>query len=166
MIDIKASGQDVPEKSDYHSAIKDQSNNIAGEFNTIVIKTLNNENYKPPTKKHGREESNLDNSIRWIIIIFSGFIMFSFLCYFGIPLLYTIINSLYTTESSYNAEVEFMININNDSIEETRYQHVFVDTPDIYIEEETYDHKIVPLNKESNLPGENAAFNNVQVSKI
>ncbi|XP_028045016.1 lysosomal alpha-glucosidase isoform X2 [Monomorium pharaonis] len=164
MISVKASGQDVPEKSE-HSAIKDHPNNIARGFNAIVIKTLDDEIYKPPTTKKHERKLILDNKTKWIIILFFGLIMFYFLLYFGIPLLLMIINSLYITKSSYSAEVEFMIGINNDSIEETRYQHIFVDTQDIYIEEEMYDVKIVPLNQESNLSGE-TTFNNAQCSNI
>ncbi|XP_039303833.1 lysosomal alpha-glucosidase isoform X2 [Solenopsis invicta] len=166
MVALKANGQDIPEKSEYHGAIQDQSNNPAGGFNTIMIKTLCNEAYKPSTKKH-EKEWNLDKNIRRIIILlFFSLITFSFLFYFGTPLLSMIINPLYTTESNYNAEMEFMIDINNDSIEETRYQHILVDTPDIYIEEETYDREIVPWNKESDLPEESTAFNNAQCSNI
>ncbi|XP_071566173.1 lysosomal alpha-glucosidase isoform X1 [Temnothorax nylanderi] len=165
MTDVKAPGQDVPEKSGHHSVIKDHSNNIAGGFETIVVKTSNNEFHKPSTEKHEKGESNLDkrsNIKRLIITLFFSLIATLLLFHLGLPLLYLIINPLRTTTSSYNAEVEFMININNDSIEETRYQHVLVDTPDIYIEQETYDRKIVPLKKESNLPEENASFDNAQ----
>lgn len=166
-MNVEESGRDVPEKSEYHSAIKDHSNNVAGGFNTVVIKTLNNESYKPLSSKN--EDSNLDkrnNTNRIIIMVFFGLIAISLLFHLGIPVLYTIIYPLHTTVSNYNAEVEFMIDINNDTIEETRYQHILVDTPDIYIEQETYDRKIEPLKKESNLPGENVAFNNAKVSEI
>jgi len=164
----EASGQDVPEQSGYHTAIKDHSNNIAGGFNTIVIKTLNNESCEQSMKKHEREELNLDkryNIKRIVMMLFLSLITVSLLFHLGLPLLYMIINPLRTIVHSYNAEVEFMININNDSIEETRYQHILVDTPDIYIEQETYDRKVVPVQKENSLPGENTAFNKTQVSK-
>lgn len=169
MIDVEGRGN-VPEKSGCDSVIKDYSNNITGGFNTVVGETLNNEFYKSSTKNYEREDSNIDNikrnNIKRIIItLFFGLIAISLLLHVGLPLLYIIINPR-TTTSSYNEEVEFMIDINNDSIEETRYQHILVDTPDMYIEQETYDRKIVPLNKESNLPGKNASFDNAQVSEI
>lgn len=167
VLDIETSGQNIPEKSEYHSSIKDHSNNIAEGFNTIVIKTLNNESYKPSSTKN--KDSNFDkrNNTNRLIMVFFSLIAFSLLLYLGIPvLLYAIIYPLHTTVSNYNTEVEFMIDINNDMIEETRYQHILVDTPDIHIEQETYDRKIEPLKKESNLPGENVAFNIAKVSEI
>lgn len=166
MTDVETNGQD-PEKSGYYDVIKNHSSNIVGGFNTIVVKTLKNESRKLSMKKHKREESNLDkrnNISRIIITLFFGLITASLLFYLGLPILNVIINSLRTSTSSYDAEVEFMIDINNDSIEETRYEHILVDTPDMYIEQETYDRKIIPLKKESNLPGDNTSFGNVQVS--
>ncbi|XP_011052776.1 PREDICTED: lysosomal alpha-glucosidase-like isoform X2 [Acromyrmex echinatior] len=168
MADVEASGQDVSEKSGYYSATKDRPNKIMEKFNTVVVKTLNNKFYEPSMKKYEKEELNLDkrhNVKRIIITLFLGLITALLLCHLGLPLLYAIINPLRTV-NSYNAEVEFMIDINNDSIEETRYQHILVDTPDIYIEQETYDRKIVPLKEESNLSEENTAFNNAQCSNV
>ena len=161
MANVEINRQDVSEKSRYYSATKERPNKIMEKFNTIVVKTLNNKFYEPSIKKHEKEESNLDkrhNVKRTIMTLFLGLITALLLFHLGLPLLYAIINPLRTI-NSYNAEVEFMIDINNDTIEETRYQHILVDTPDIYIEQETYDRKIVPLKEE------NTAFNNAQVSK-
>lgn len=147
--------------------MKDPSSNIVGKFNTIVIKTFNNESQKPSMKE--KEQSNFDkrnNISRIIVTLFFGLIAGSLLFYLGLPILYAIISSLHVTTSSYDAEVEFMIDINNNSIEETKYEHILMDTFDVYIEQETYDRKIVPLKKESNLPGENASFGNAQVSSL
>lgn len=168
MADVEASGQDISEKSGCYSTTKDHSNKIMEKFNSIVVKTLNNKFYEPSMKKHEKEELNIDkrhNIKRMIMTLFFCLITALLLFHLGLPLLYAIINPL-CTMNSYNAEVEFTIDINNNSIEETRYQHILVDTPDIYIEEETYDRKIVPLKEESNLSEENTAFNNAQVSKI
>ena len=168
MADVEANGQDVSEKSGYYSATKDRPNKIMEKFNTIVIKTLNNKFYEPSMKKHEKEKLNLDkryNIKRMIMTLFLGLITALLLFHLGLPLLYAIINPL-RTMNSYNAEVEFMIDINNDSIEETRYQHILVDTPDIYIEQETYNHKIVSLKEQNNLSEENTAFANAQVNKI
>lgn len=162
MIDMEAYKQDVPEKPGYHSVIKEHLKNIARGFTNV--KTLNNESHKQSTKKEEREEANKRNNVkRMIITLFFGLIAASLLFHLGLPLLYIITNPLRTIVTSYKEE--FMININNDSIEETRYQHILVDTPDMYIEQETYDRKVVPLKKE-NSPGESASLVNTQVSKI
>ncbi|XP_011686550.1 PREDICTED: lysosomal alpha-glucosidase-like isoform X1 [Wasmannia auropunctata] len=164
MTDVKASGQDVPEKAGYPGASKGHTNNIAGGFNAIVIEALSNESHEALIKGHGREGPNLDKRyIKRIIMLFLfGLIAASLFLNLGLPLLYKLTNPLRTTVNSYNTEVKFIINVNNGRIEETRYQHILVDTPDIYIEQETYDSKIVPLTKESNTPGENAIFGNTQ----
>lgn len=169
MIDVEARKQDIPEKAGYHSVMKEHLNNFTGGFNTIVVKTLNDESHKQSTKKQEGEKSNLDkrNNIKRIIItLLFGLIIASLLFHLGLPLLYIITNPLRTIATSYNEEVEFMIDINNDSIEETRYQHILLDTPDVHIEQETYDRKVVPLKRESNLPEENVSLVNTQVSKI
>lgn len=165
MTDVEKHGQDFSEKSD--SLMKDSSSNIVRKFNTIVIKTPNNESQKPSMKKKKQSNFNKRNNINRIIItFFFGLIVGTLLFYFGLPILYAIISSLYTTTSSYNEEVKFTIDINNNSIKETKYQRILLDSFDVYIEQETYDHKIVPLKKESDLLGKNASFGNVQVSLL
>ncbi|XP_011882286.1 PREDICTED: lysosomal alpha-glucosidase-like [Vollenhovia emeryi] len=169
MTDAEARGQDVPEKSQFHGTAKEHSNNIAGGFNDVFVKILNDESHKPSAKEREKEESNLyrRNSVKRIAItLFFGLLAALLLFYLDLPLLYMIMGPSRTATSSYDAEVEFMIDINNDSVEETRYRHILVDTPDVYIEQETYDRKIVPLNEGSNPPGGNESFGVQQCTNV
>ncbi|KAL0117978.1 hypothetical protein PUN28_008981 [Cardiocondyla obscurior] len=116
-----------------------------------------------PKKKREMERMNINKhyKIKCIVLttIFFSFIVTSILFYFGVPLVYLIANPLHIF--SYNTKVEYTIHINNDTIEETKYEHILLDTPVMHIDKKTYDLKIVSLTK-GNSPEQNASFDNAQ----
>jgi len=170
MANVTTNGQDA-HKLVYHDALaKDYSDNFARKSDIIAKKSDNNiiirssdKIYKPLTKRGYEVErvynSDFCNTIKRIIILLC---FGSIMIFLSLALLSMISNSFYTTMSNYNLKIQFGIDINNNTIKETRYQHILVDTPDIRIEEEKYDYEVVPLNKDE-LSTEHPAFHNTQV---
>ncbi|XP_011639981.1 lysosomal alpha-glucosidase-like [Pogonomyrmex barbatus] len=159
------------EPNEQNTSKKSNSNNIAAKFKTIVVRELNNETYRPLTKENHERKKKLDklfsrdnNSQKWIITILFFGVIFAFLYFLCPSVLDRFMNS--STTVSYNEKVEFVIDINNDTIEETRYQHILMDTPDMHIIQEKYDYEIVPLTKESDLSEKDTVLNSAQCINI
>lgn len=64
-------------------------------------------------------------------------------------------NSLYNTTINYNEEVKFIINLNNDTVEKTIYEHISINTSNMYIEQQGYEYEITSLKKKSGSNKEN-----------
>jgi len=162
MANVTTNKQDA-HKLDYHALIKNDSNNFARKSDNNVIIKSNDEIYKPLTKRDYVIErvynSDFRDTIKRIMILlcFGSIMIFP-----SFALLSMISNSFNTIMSNYNLKIQFGIDINNNTIKETRYQHILVDTPDIHIEEEKYDYEIVPLNKDESST-EYPAFHNTEV---
>lgn len=140
-------------KSQHHNVSDKDCSNGAKIDNSVIVKLDNEISNSLARKDHEEEEkpNNSNSSLRkkittyllLIVCILSQFYVSFMMVSFVLP-------SLYSTPDTNDYEAIPIIDINSDS-EKTRYEHVIMDTSDIYIEQE-YDY-------------ETLSFKNTQVSK-
>lgn len=158
MVQLTVNRDNIHEKSmHYNTVLKDSSKDVTNSDNITNIRS--NETYQPLANKNDIQEvsNNFKKHTKWGIVWFC-------LCCFIISLL-LLLNSLVITKQNYeDIEIQIMVDINNDdAIEETRYQHILIDTSDIYIDQQDYEK--ISFGKVNNLPGKNIAVGS-EVSKI
>ncbi|XP_026830586.1 lysosomal alpha-glucosidase-like [Ooceraea biroi] len=166
MTNVAANGQDARKLVHHDALAKDYSNSFANKTGINVIVRPDDEIYKLTRKvyeKRAGHGSDCCNLMKRIVILLS---FGSVMIFLSFTLLSMILNSFYTTMSNYNIEVQVGIDVKNDTITETRYQHISLDTLDVHIEEEDYDYEIVPLNNDESSSEHPASNDTEQCSNI